>query len=525
MKRKILLFLLFSFISFTLLGCTTNTPSNNNSNNNGNSTTLPEDNNNPSDNDTQNNNQGSNSTDNNQNGDSSNDDQGNNSDNNYGDNSDDSQRDSSDDKDDNGETDKITLPADYVVTMSDMERFLSTKNEQYPLTNEYVELYQQESGGYIKNALNAGLVVDKTQHLPSQKWHYFTSWLYPTIEEGMLWDASASYRSYGAFQCPELILWIIEATGVETSKVEEAKDIAISGKANGVSSSSICGQIRAAVPWDTYLKPLVIEFLENNPDNFNSHNVTVNENSAYEITNLKDEYKERETVTLSILMKDNTKEINSVKVNDKVLEASSGTTYKFSMPDKDVNVVITLKDKSILTPPVEATNDYFYNIIYELPGKQAVTFNDPTQAYSIIQFNGTKENIISKVSEISVIAGGGKGGSGDSTWYGSNMLKIGSTSNTGYITFELTKSVTGVILTGYATNSSSKIKVGNGDNSTTLTAKDMTLTNKADIDAGNANTTSMTFSFQSTKTVTISTVNKYAFYITAIEFIVEDGAQ
>ena len=48
---------------------------------------------------------------------------------------------------DNTEDDYIDLPDDYVITMSDMERFLLTKDEQYPITNEYVEVYQQESGG------------------------------------------------------------------------------------------------------------------------------------------------------------------------------------------------------------------------------------------------------------------------------------------------------------------------------------------------------------------------------------------
>ena len=102
-----------------------------------------------------------------------------------------------------GENVKIDLPDDYVITMADMERFLLTKDEQYPITNEYVELYQQESGGYIDNAKKAGLTVDKSQHLPSQKWHYFESWLYPTVAEGLSWDASASSRTYSNFACPE----------------------------------------------------------------------------------------------------------------------------------------------------------------------------------------------------------------------------------------------------------------------------------------------------------------------------------
>ena len=96
-----------------------------------------------------------------------------------GDNSDSSNQDSSDsdNSEDNDNTEnednKIELPDDYVVTIADMERFLLTKDEQYPITNEYVELYQQASGGYIDNAKKAGLVVDKAQHLPSQNWHYF----------------------------------------------------------------------------------------------------------------------------------------------------------------------------------------------------------------------------------------------------------------------------------------------------------------------------------------------------------------
>ena len=51
--------------------------------------------------------------------------------------------DNEDNNDTGNENDKIDLPDDYVITMSDMERFLLTKDEQYPITNEYVELYQQ----------------------------------------------------------------------------------------------------------------------------------------------------------------------------------------------------------------------------------------------------------------------------------------------------------------------------------------------------------------------------------------------
>ena len=436
-----------------------------------------------------------------------------------------------------GGNEKIDLPEDYVITMSDMERFLLTKDEQYPITNEYVELYQQASGGYIDNAKKAGLVVDKAQHLPSQKWHYFESWLYATIDEGMLWDASASNRSYGKFSCPELLLWIIEATGVDSAKVREAKDIAVEGKQNGLGVSTICANIRAAVPFNTYLRPLIIDFLENNPYEYPTHTLTANTDSAYQLTGLKDTYKERETVSFTILMTDNTKELSQVKLNGKVLEATSGTSYQFSMPSEDAAIVITVKDKDVLPPVIEATKDYYYDIVYTLPGKQAVKFNDPTEAYSVMQFNGTQENIISSVSNITNVYGGGKGGSGDNTWYAGDMLKLGTTSVTGSITLELTKNVKGVIITGYVTNngcnirvgdSSSTVWAGNGDDgkTTSVTAKDDYFMNVVGKDTLEANaTSSIQINFESTNSVTISTEKNgskyYVLYITAIEFIVE----
>ena len=438
-----------------------------------------------------------------------------------------------------GGNNKIDLPDDYVITMSDMERFLLTKGEQYPITNEYVELYQQASGGYITNALNAGLVVDKAKHLPSQKWHYFESWLYATIDEGMLWDASASDRSYGKFSCPELLLWIIEATGVETKKVIEAKDIAIAGKESGLGVSSICAQIRAAVPFNTYLRPIIIEFLENNPIDYPSHSITVNTDSAYQLTSIMDTYKERETVSFSILMTDNTKEIVKVTANGKVLEASSGTTYKFSMPAEDVEIVITLKDKDVAPPTVEATKDYYYDIVYTLPGKTAVGFDDGSQAYNTMVFNGKKDKIISSVSDINYVYGGGRGGSGDNIWYAGDMLKLGTTSNIGSITIELNRNVTGVIITGFVTNNDCKIRVGdssssiwsgNGDDgkTTLVTAKDDYFMNVAGKDTVEANATStIQINFESTNSITISTEKNgskyYVLYITAIEFIVDES--
>ena len=86
--------------------------------------------------------------------------------------------------------------ADTVITMRDIADFLEGKKEHYPLSDEFIERYQQTSGGYIDNAKKAGLTVDKQQHEPNQKWHFFESWLYPTISEGMSWDETAEHSVY-----------------------------------------------------------------------------------------------------------------------------------------------------------------------------------------------------------------------------------------------------------------------------------------------------------------------------------------
>ena len=356
----------------------------------------------------------------------------------------------------------------------------------------------------------------------------------------MAWDASASSKSYGNFACPELLLWIIEATGVDSAKVREAKDIAVQGKQNGDRVQTICGNIRKAVPFDTYLRPLIIEFLENNPINTKDYKLTVNSDSAFQISGIKDSYKERETVTFTILMTDNTKEIAKVTANGKVLEPSNGTTYKLQMPGEDLSIIITLKDKEIVTPPAEATKDYYYDIVYTLPGKTAIKLNSITEAYNLFQFNGKQTDIISSVKSITNVYGGGRGGSGDNIWYAGNMLKLGTTSVTGSITLELDKKVTSVIITGYVTNngcnirvgdSSSSIWTGNGDDgkTTLITAKDdyfMNVVNKSTLEA-NA-TSTIQINFDSTNSVTISTEksgsNYFVLYITAIEFIVDEAA-
>lgn len=139
---------------------------------------------------------------------------------------------------------------EITITIQDIADFLQDKKEHYPFSDEFIEKYQQTSGGYIELAQKLGMVVSKELHEPNQKWHFFDSWLYPSIEEGnLLWDTDAKSRVYNSLLCPELLLWIYEACGVSPIKVKAAKEVAEQGKVNKTNVSTIAKNMRECVPW------------------------------------------------------------------------------------------------------------------------------------------------------------------------------------------------------------------------------------------------------------------------------------
>ena len=71
-------------------------------------------------------------------------------------------------------------------TIQDFSDFLNDKREHYPLSDEFIERYQQTSGGYIDYAKQCGIPVDKYNNSPNQKWHFFTSWLDQSLADGSL---------------------------------------------------------------------------------------------------------------------------------------------------------------------------------------------------------------------------------------------------------------------------------------------------------------------------------------------------
>ena len=129
--------------------------------------------------------------------------------------------------------------------------YLTDKKEHYPLSDEFIERYQQTSGGYIDYAKKCGIEVNKYNHSPNQKWHFFTSWVDQTLEEEpdfMSHDAKS--RVYTKLLCPELLLWIYEAMGVDPNLVRNAKVVAEAGKVAGTAVSTIAKNMRAVVSWE-----------------------------------------------------------------------------------------------------------------------------------------------------------------------------------------------------------------------------------------------------------------------------------
>lgn len=413
------------------------------------------------------------------------------------------------------------------ITMHDIAQFLETKNEHYPLSDEFIERYQQKSGGYIENARKAGLTVNKYLHEPNQKWHFFESWLYPSIEEGsMEWSESAKTRVYTYLQCPELVLWIYEACEVSPAKVSQAKKIAEKLKVEGKATSTIASQMRQIISWDD-LEPAIREFMEQDIEKFD---VIVNEKEGFVISGLQDQYAEGREVSFTVNLTDSTKEIAEVKVNDVVISPYSGSKYKFTMPGEEVTIDVTLKEKEIVTPPVGEISDTKYNVKYDLGTRKTAKLLESTDdVLNALEFSGTGTSLISSISQMEYIYGGGNGGSGDGKWYAGDMLKFGTTSVNGSMTIELHQEVKGIIIQGYTTNNSSIIQAGDSssldwidgetnDNKTSkVTLSEMVLTSKEVIEG--KQTSSVEISFASTKTVKIASTNKKPFYITSIEFI------
>ena len=424
----------------------------------------------------------------------------------------------------NSSTSEVVPSLDEIITMYDISEFLKGKKEHYPLSDEFIERYQQTSGGYIDNARKAGMIVDQEQHEPNQKWHFFESWLYPTIEEGMSWEASAEDRVYKKLLCPELLLWIYEACEVSPAKVKLAKDVAEEGKSAGTNVSTIAKNMRGIVAWSD-LEPAILEFKNNNTSS-ESYPVSITSSDAFTVGKLQSSYREGNEVTFTISVTDKTKQIESVTANGTVL-TPTGNAYKFTMPASEVFIEVTLKEKEVVDYPTITEGSAHYNIVYDLGTRKTSKLLESTIDVLNTFQASTSNNIILDVTSAEYIYGGGYGGSDPNKWYTGDMLKFGTTSVNGSLVLELSTPVNCIKITGYVSNASCAIRVGDSNSldwdggsdgmTVTHTCSEMNVTTKEVVEGNQVVT--ITLYFEATTSLKIAVTNKKPLYITAIELI------
>ena len=195
--------------------------------------------------------------------------------------------------------------------------------------------------------------------------------------------------------------------------------------------------------------------------------------------------------------------------------------------------MVTLKEKEqTTTPPVEGVVNTYYKVIYDLQtAKQAKKLESVSEVMAALECSGEGTGILNEISSIELVYGGGNGGSGDSKWIAPKVLKIGTTSVNGSITFDLAVEVIGIKITGYIHKSSCKIQAGDSnsadwdggsDGKTTIMSNTgMTVISKDVLENGEPST--ITIYFESTKSLKLAVTNTTPLYITGIEFITEES--
>lgn len=217
--------------------------------------------------------------------------------------------------------------------------------------------------------------------------------------------------------------------------------------------------------------------------------------------------------------------IEKVLVNNIELISLGDNNYSYKV-DGNVNIKVIVSD-SLITREVVAKYDVKYNLGTRKTAKRLET-TDELFASLISKDN----NLITSISQMELIYGGGNGGRQESAWYVGNIIKIGTTSVNGSLTLELSQPVNSIKIIGYVSDNSCKIQVGdslssdwkdeeNNDNkTTTVTCKNMVEATKEVMETKLAST--IIIDFESTSSLKIATINKKVLYISSIEFMISN---
>lgn len=143
------------------------------------------------------------------------------------------------------------------MKVKDAMRFYSTSQKYYYHTDKLIKRFRQEKGGYIIFAEKHNVSTDKAKGNPNQKWHFMTSYCEVKILENSSFLDEEMQQVYTRLKCPELLLWIIEATGLEVKSLfDEIWTILENGQNNAISRREACNKIKATFPWSIIEKKI-----------------------------------------------------------------------------------------------------------------------------------------------------------------------------------------------------------------------------------------------------------------------------
>ncbi|MBS4842905.1 MULTISPECIES: hypothetical protein [Clostridium] len=126
--------------------------------------------------------------------------------------------------------------------------FLADKKEHYPVSDEFIKNYQQSprnKNGYVFFAWETGHIICREISEPNQKWHFFESYMLIMIAQGKIQPDDDAEKRYRKLNCPELLLWIAEAVGIDSEIVNEA-----ARKARVIIDSGTNGHLRTKAGYE-----------------------------------------------------------------------------------------------------------------------------------------------------------------------------------------------------------------------------------------------------------------------------------
>jgi len=135
------------------------------------------------------------------------------------------------------------------MEMQEFVNFFKDKNDHYKISDSFAsdKRYRQKDHGYIGKAKAADIEINIEKAEPNQKWHLLTSY-YDELNDCKK-DAETCYKR---LRCPELLLWIAEAVGIDSKTVNNAATqarVIIDNGANGMSRNDAGQRIKEIVSW------------------------------------------------------------------------------------------------------------------------------------------------------------------------------------------------------------------------------------------------------------------------------------